>query len=325
MRRLAAAILGAFLALTAAASPAMAAEPAVTGMRLQGAENLTIGDQFRIVITVEADAGTTVSLAPGALPNELSLVDTPKVTTRSKGNGRIEIKIDMLVAPFFIGDYPMPPLTLRYRQGSTTGDIQTPAAQISVRSTLPQGAQIVPRDLKPQAEIGFPPSPPYVLIALAVAVLALSVVLGLLYWRVRRPEPVIEEPRPDFLPVGPEDRARLALDSIAASFATDQDHVSFYAALAGTIRGYLSDRYSFPAYALTTLELQDRTLAVGMDRWQARLVAGLLEQCDSVIYANYRPAASRIDADLTAAYEIVEMSRPAGRAREVEVMEVSLP
>jgi hypothetical protein len=48
----------------------------------------------------------------------------------------------------------------------------------------------------------------------------------------------------------------------------------------------------------------------GHDRWQARLVGGLLSQCDAVVYAHYRPAGGRADADLTAAYEIVEMSRP---------------
>jgi hypothetical protein len=48
----------------------------------------------------------------------------------------------------------------------------------------------------------------------------------------------------------------------------------------------------------------------GLDRWQVRVASGLLEQCDSVVYARYRPAAERADADLTAAYEIVEMSRP---------------
>jgi hypothetical protein len=47
-----------------------------------------------------------------------------------------------------------------------------------------------------------------------------------------------------------------------------------------------------------------------LDRWQVRVAGGLLAQCDSVVYAHYRPAMERADADLTAAYEIVEMSRP---------------
>ena len=37
-------------------------------------------------------------------------------------------------------------------------------------------------------------------------------------------------------------------------------------------------------------------------------VGGLLEECDSVIYAGYRPAAERRQADLTMAREIVEVA-----------------
>jgi hypothetical protein len=44
----------------------------------------------------------------------------------------------------------------------------------------------------------------------------------------------------------------------------------------------------------------------GADRFAARLVGGLLEECDSVVYAGYRPAAERRRADLTMAREIVE-------------------
>jgi hypothetical protein len=39
-------------------------------------------------------------------------------------------------------------------------------------------------------------------------------------------------------------------------------------------------------------------------------VGGLLEQCDAVVFAGYRPALERAELDLTAAFEVVEMSRP---------------
>ena len=67
---------------------------------------------------------------------------------------------------------------------------------------------------------------------------------------------------------------------------------------------------SLAAFAMTTRELGDQILNRGVDRWQARLVSGLLSQCDAVVFAGYRPALERADTDLTAAYEIVEMSRP---------------
>ena len=103
------------------------------------------------------------------------------------------------------------------------------------------------------------------------------------------------------------------LDKAGAAFAQDADYVAYYSTLANTLREYLTARFGFPAFALTTTEMQDQMVRRGMDRWQARIVGGLLNQCDAVVYARYRPAAERADADLTAAYEIVEMS-PAGRA-----------
>jgi hypothetical protein len=47
----------------------------------------------------------------------------------------------------------------------------------------------------------------------------------------------------------------------------------------------------------------------GVDRWQARLVGGLLRECDAIVYAGYLPASARADGNLTTAYEIVEMTR----------------
>ncbi len=119
----------------------------------------------------------------------------------------------------------------------------------------------------------------------------------------------VVEPEPE--PLGPEDAARRALDVAGAGFVADGDYEAYYGRLSTTVRNYLTQRFEFPAFALTTLELQARMTSRGMDRWQARLAGGLLDQCDAVVFARYRPAAERADADLTAAYEIVEMSRPA--------------
>ena len=110
--------------------------------------------------------------------------------------------------------------------------------------------------------------------------------------------------------MGPEDRARAILEAAGAAFATNRDFVAYYGTIAVTVRNYLTERYGFHAFALTTVELRNEMNRRGIDRWQARLVDGLLTQCDSAVYARYMPALERADHDLTAAYEIVEMSRP---------------
>src|SRR5207249_9041318 len=107
-------VAGLVAALSLLAHPdiASAADPVVTGIRLQGPATITVGDRFDLVISVEADSGSRVSLAPGALPDSLTLVGAPAIETRDKGNGRSEISLTVRVAAFFVGDTDLPPLKL---------------------------------------------------------------------------------------------------------------------------------------------------------------------------------------------------------------------
>jgi len=45
------------------------------------------------------------------------------------------------------------------------------------------------------------------------------------------------------------------------------------------------------------IELARRLVASGVGRWRARLVSGLLNECDAVHYAHYIPAPARAEAD----------------------------
>ncbi len=312
--------------LTAVALTQMAvyaAAPVVTGLTIEAPDRLTVGDPFRIDVRLEADAGTRVVLAPGALPSTLSLTETPQTRTRALGGGRQALTLSLSDAAFAPREIAVPPLKLRYRgSDGLSGEVETPPARVSIASVLPAGEELAPRDLKPQAELPAA-TPGWLAPALGGALLALVIGAGALFWLLR-PQPVAEpvvEPSPRQL--SPEDRARRALDAVAAAAGGPPDAVPFYATIATTVRGYLTERHGFPAFALTTTELQEQMVARGMDRWQARIVAGLLNQCDAVVYAHYRPAAERADADLTAAYEIVEMSRPL--QAPPELVEVATP
>ena len=306
-------VLALLLALAAAArlpaSPAWAADPAIGDFEVVAPAGLTVGDHFRYLIKLEVDAGSTVTLAPGGLSPALSQTRRIQSTSRSLGNGRAELSLTLEVAAFIPGPLDLPPIKLRVRApGGATADIDTPPSRVIIESVVPAGGVLTPRDLKPQAEIGAG-SPTTLIVAMAVLVLALLAVIAALVYRLRRtPRPEPETPAAE--PVsGPEDRARRVLAD-AATLLARGDYPAYYSTLAVTVRSYLTERFEFPAFALTTSELQERMVASGMDRWQARLVAGLLNQCDAVVFAQYRPAPERADADLTAAYEIVEMSRP---------------
>jgi hypothetical protein len=61
---------------------------------------------------------------------------------------------------------------------------------------------------------------------------------------------------------------------------------------------------------MTRRELERGMTRAGVDRWPARLMANLLEQCDAVQFGGFAPAPARIDADLTAAYEVIQLTAP---------------
>jgi hypothetical protein len=312
MRALLTSLLLAIAGVFALAAPASADDPVIANLDVFLPDRITVGDRVTYVITLEADAGIEFSLVEASLPAYVEVVGLPDTTTEPIGDGRVRITMTFLLAPFAPGEIEVPPMTLRYFGLEVAGgELQTPATRFTVASVLPADPAIPPPlDLKPQAVIGAPPAG-WIAPALAASAATLVLVLVLLYLRTRAlkrrsafvPAPVLDEDLP-------EDRARVVLDTAGAGFSLEGDYVEYYSSIGVTVRRYLTERYDFPAFALTTRELEAEMLKRGLDRWQVRVASGLLDQCDSVVYANYRPAAERADADLTAAYEIVEMSRP---------------
>ena len=52
--------------------------------------------------------------------------------------------------------------------------------------------------------------------------------------------------------------------------------MAYYAAIAETVRKYLTERFEFPAFALTTRELQERTLEAEQQRFDVGSSTALL-------------------------------------------------
>ncbi len=296
--------------LCAAMVPAAAADTKVTNVEVDAPAGTTVGDRFHVVITLLADPGTDVSLAPGAIPDAFSLIDAAPPSVEDIGNSRVRITLDLELAAFQTGDVALPPLTIDYRDAQgAPGQVQTPATSVTIASVLNGATAPTPRGLKPQAEIGSAGAGGLLLRAGVVAVVAL-LVGAVIFMLVRRRKPKATVADAVLAELGPEDLARAHLDRAAVDFAADRNLVPYYTTIALTVRNYLTERYGFHAFALTTSELRDEMLRRGIDRWQARLVDGLLSQCDAAVYAHYEPAAERADTDLTTAYEVIEMSRP---------------
>jgi len=258
-----------------------------------------IGEHIPIEVRVHAPAGATVELVPGTAGwAGVELVGVDSVLQVPDSDGVIWL-IEARVAPFLPGEVQFAP-TVAVVQGSEAVNSSLPAVVLNVASSLAPDAELVLTPLAPTVEIDGEESAllkPAIAVGVALGALAVA---GLIWvfgrWLFRR---LAKEPAIEATPMVPA-----SLDS--AEQILDSDPVGAYRLMSSVVKSELARRYGVRATALTTTELQ-RRLESG-DRWQARLVGGLLQECDSVIYAGYRPASERRYADLTMAREIVEVA-----------------
>lgn len=306
-------------ALTAAA--ALAAPPAQAPVTVEAAidaDEVTVGDRITLTLVVRHAAGIRMEppLAEPLLGDlEVLAMQPPKATANPDGSG--ELHLTYVVAAFRSGDLSLlpPPIAYTTAEGGRA-EVAAPALPIRVESVLPPG-QATPdiRDLKPQLEA------PGAVVAntrpllLGLAAAAAALLAGGLAWRLRgrlRPSPRPAPPPAAITPA--EEAARAELDRLAArGLVAKGEYKALYSALAVCIRRYLTERYDFPAIALTAGELEAAMVGRGLDRWQARLARGLLAECDAVVYAQYVPAVARAEADLTMAYEVLALAPVPGQ------------
>ena len=260
-----------------------------------------VGERIPLHMEVVTPKGATVEIQPGAPAwNRVEVVQTIRQASRDDGDRTVH-SLDLLIAPFLTGDVTFSPV-LTISQGSTVATRVMPQATINVAPVLSPTDELKLSPLAPPVAISGGESPllrPAIVLGIAAAVLLLVLALVMLVRRLLR-----RFARP--VPTEPGIASAPPLAGIEHLLATDP--VAAYRKLAAIVRSHLANTYEFPAPSLTTLELQARMEGEGVDRWQARLVGGLLEECDAVVYAGYRPAAERRAADLTMAREIVEAS-----------------
>jgi hypothetical protein len=259
---------------------------------------LRIGERTTLTLEIETPAGATVEIDTAAESwAGVEVVSIGQVVTTPSGAGKLH-RIPLVVAPFIPGDIAVRPAVIIVR-GSAVEPRTLGVIAWTVVSSLGEGE---PLRISPLAEPASIPGAESPLLrpaigAGAAAVMALLVGIAYWLWRWMRSRRVdLAEEVPPF--------ARPGLEGVDG--VIDSDPVSAYRTMGYTVRTVIGRQYGFPAQSLTTRELRTRMEGYGVERFQARLVSGLLEECDEVVYAGYRPAPERRRADLTMAREIVE-------------------
>jgi hypothetical protein len=275
---------------------------------------VTVGDRIGVTLVLRLPVAAQPDFSGldqqfGAL--DVLVIGLPE--ERPLSGGLKEVRVRYEVAAFLPGPAQVPPLTVPFTMPDGTGGSATSAPiPVTVQSVLPPGADAADvRDLKPQIELPFNAGvSARALIAVGVFVATVSLAAALAgWWMWRRRMRARVAPEVVAVASPAEVVARAELDRIGGLGLLDADDFkTFHSLLAACVRRYLSDRYGFPAFAMTTSELRARMEQQGVGRWQARLVAGLLSECDAVNYARYAPARARAESNLSMAYEIVEMT-----------------
>lgn len=275
----------------------------------------SIGDRLILTLRVRHRSDVAVTASPEA-PASIEF-GKPAMTTLAMPDGVVQTTVTWTVQPFVLGRVRLRPFPVAWvTQEGRTGRFQVQPPEFEVVPVRALGDTGL-RPLKDPASV--PGGPPAWLrpTLIAVAVLAsLALVAGLGVIAVRRLRPLLRRrapggAEPELEPVTAESAARAALDGLAGIALYEAPAFErYYGTIAAVVRRYLSERIGFNAHALTTEELERRMTANGVDRWQARLVGGLLERCDAAVYAHRFPDPASADHDLTVAYEIVELSRP---------------
>lgn len=275
---------------------------------------VTVGDPIQLSVTVKHPA--TVTMQTTSIDDQLGGLeplssDPPEDRIVSGG---MELRLRYRVAAYHTGAVQLPALTFSYTQpDGSQGQTASKPIDITVQSVIGAGAD--PTDIKPlksQISLPAPASTTLVWVSGAAAVVAAVVLFALgAVLLLRRRRHAVLVPAPSYAAA-----ARGELDRIMALNLLEQGElVEHYRLLGACIRRYITDRFGFQALALTTGELEQEMEERGVGRWAARLVVGLLSECDAVVYARYHPAATRCEADNAMAYEIVEETdRPVERA-----------
>ncbi|MFQ5879319.1 MAG: hypothetical protein ACE5IZ_03980 [Dehalococcoidia bacterium] len=315
-------VLALSAATTRAAPPAQPPEVTAT----VDVDQVTVGDRITLTVAVRHAADVRVELPQTVTGlGDLEVVEALPLEEAVAADGSGEIRLTYAVAAFRTGDLNLAFPPIAYVSGDgTRGEAVAPVIPIRVESVLPAGQPPVDiQDLKPQLSV--PGDGVAFTRPLLAALVATAVALGMgrlaLYWH-QRPRLKPPLPPPPSPAASPEEVARADLERIAAlDLIARDDYKGFYSGVAACIRRYLTEQYGFPAVAMTTAELEAQMVGWGLDRWQARLVSGLLSECDAVVYARYVPAAARAEGTLDMAYEVVAMASPAGQEALAEGVE----
>lgn len=264
-----------------------------------------IGDELRLLLTVEYPRKFTVSLPDPKLniaPFEIKSVDP---VTDIKGQNRVRQTIRLLLTVFKTGDLEIPSIPVQYRNAEgEPGQALTQPVPVKVLSV---GKKLTDKDdirtIKPPVSLGVVGFWSWVY-GLAAGGLFIFLVVHIVLRKLREREG-LESRKPPHVRVNVE-LARLK----DHGYLEEKDYKSFYSELSNILRRYLERRFGVDALELTTVELAAQLSSRPFDSRVREEIIEVLREADLVKFAKFAPSyelAGRLEGLLL---DAVEQTKP---------------
>jgi hypothetical protein len=272
-------------------------------------QGLSVGDPITLKIEATVKKGVQLSVPDQSLAPFEALAR--RSTVEDKGaEQRFVFELDLMALE--PGELTIPALTLRaVADDGSLAEVKLDPQPVSVKSLIANEPNAEPK----------PPTKPvtviqddYTLAYVGLGILGIAAIAGLTLliqrWLARRPKPV--PPPPPARPAWEVALGKLAeLDARKAALLAEDRGEEFIDGVSDALREYLGKRYGFEGLESTTDEVLRALERIRPHKLSLSGVSLLLEQCDLVKFARFKPDATQCDDLWNGAVGLIRATTPA--------------
>ena len=270
---------------------------------------ITIGDLIQYSIVVTRDENVDVEMPDlGANLGAFEIRDYNDPDPE-KRNGEIVQRREYSISTYDIGDYEIPPVTVRYSVGedSVWKELTTENIKITVESMKPSEAGDI-RDIKPPLEIERDLMRIMRFVAAGVIIVLIGILVFIYIKRRREGKSFIlyrDKPKRP-----PHEIALEELEQLLGGQLLEKGEIKpFYIRISEIIRRYIEGRFFIIAIEMTTTQLINNMNEAEIEKEDVQLVEDFLMQCDLVKFAKYIPTSEEHQKVIDQAFEVVNKTK----------------